>query len=978
MKGPFRLAVGGRIDRSRPLRLSFDGRPIEGFAGDTVASALLANGVRLVGRSFKYHRPRGVLSHGAEEPNALVTVRRGAGLSEPNHRATVLEATDGLGVSSQNRWPSLAFDLAAINDRFAPFLAAGFYYKTFMWPRAFWRRIYEPAIRRLAGLGAAPAEPDPDRYLQRFTHCDLLVVGAGPAGLSAALAASKSDQRVMVVDEQAELGGGLLHDVTSIIEGRPAQAWLGDALATLRIRDNVTLLARTTAWGLAGQNLVSLAERLTDHLAAPSAGSPRERLWRVRAGRVVIAAGAHERPCLFDGNDRPGVMLAESVRAYINRYGVAPGQRLVFATAHDSAYRAAADAAAAGLDVTVVDERLEGAATADLRREGVKVLTGRRVVVAMGRKAVSAAVTEPVEGGKGVVLPCDCLAMSGGWTPAVHLFSQAGGRLAYRTALGAFVPAETRAGVRVAGAANGVFDLAECLAEGAAAGAGEAAAALAPVTTVEEDRAPSAFAGAPSHAFVDLQNDVTAGDIALAAREGFESVEHLKRYTTTGMATDQGKTSNATAVALLAAASGRPAGQIGVTTYRPPYTPVTFGTMAGGARGGLFDPLRKAPMDSWANAHGAVFEPVGQWRRARYFPQPGETMHAAVGRECLAVRRAVGLLDASTLGKIEVVGPDAAEFLSQIYSMPMARLEVGRCRYGVMLREDGHVFDDGVVARLAEDRFHLTTTTGGAVAVLGHMEDYLQTEWPTLRVYLTSITEQWATIAVQGPKARALIAPFVEGVDLAPEAFAHMSIRGGRVCGAPMRLFRVSFTGELGFEINVRADDGPRVWEALLGAGREIGAEPYGTEAMHVLRAEKGFIMVGQETDGTVTPADLGLPVAKGKRDFIGKRSLTRPALARPGRRQLVGLLTDAPALVLDHGAHAVLKPAARPMPALGHVTSSYWSATCGRSIAMALLRDGRSLIGRTVSVTDDKERFVAAVVTEPVFYDPEGERTHA
>jgi sarcosine oxidase subunit alpha len=994
MAQAFRLPKGGRIDRSKPIRFTFDGRTVEGFVGDTVASALLANGVHLTGRSFKYHRPRGILTHGSDEPSALLSVDRGPGRVDPNNRATVVEARNGLKTSSQNRWPSLAFDVGAVNDLLSPVFVAGFYYKTFMWPRSFWDRVYEPVIRAAAGLGVAPQVPDPDAYANRHAHCDVLVVGAGPAGLTAALAAAKSGKRVIVADEQPELGGSLLHETTATIDGQSADAWRAAAVAELDAQENVILLPRTTAFGYYNHNHIAMTERVTDHRADAPKAAPRERLWQVRAGEVVLATGSHERPLVFADNDRPGVMLAESVRVFVNRYGVLPGRKIVFATSAVSAYAAAADVKAAGVDVTLVDLRPQdecGDEVERLRALGVEVLTGHTIVGTKGRMRVGGLIVAPVSSGKvgqRRVIDCDCVGMSGGWTPAVHLFSQSRGKLAYDEALDAFVPGASAQAERSAGAAKGLYDLGDCLTSGIAAGAEAAGSTNArtfsatptpvgfkPVRALPTDANP-----AKVRAFVDFQNDVTAKDLKLAMREGFESIEHVKRYTTTGMATDQGKTSNMNALGIVSEGLKRPLPSIGTTTFRPPYTPVTFGALVGPARDALFDPIRTTPIHDWAAEHGAKFENVALWRRAWFFPKPGEDQHSAVARECRAVRDGVGIFDASTLGKIEVVGPDAAEFMNRLYVNPWTKLGVGRCRYGLMLKEDGFILDDGVVARLADDRFHVTTTTGGAARVLNHMEDYLQTEWPELDVFLTSTTEQWAVIAVQGPKARETIEGLVSGIDLSNEAFPHMSVREGHVCGAPCRLFRVSFTGDLGYEINVPADYGRAVWEAVMAAGAPYGITPYGTETMHVLRAEKGYIIVGQETDGTVTPDDVGLAgmIAKAKPDFVGKRSLARPDLVAEGRKQLVGLETADPGYVLEEGAQIVADPNQPiPMKMLGHVTSSYHSANCGRSIALALVEGGRALSGETLHVTTPTG-FTNVTVREPVFFDAEGGRINA
>ncbi|MEJ0038015.1 MAG: sarcosine oxidase subunit alpha family protein [Gammaproteobacteria bacterium] len=995
MTQSFRLRAGGRIERNVPLRFSFNGTVFEGYAGDTIASALLANGVHLLGRSFKYHRPRGVLSHGSEEPNALLQVARGRGRVDPNNRATTIALTAGLTVRSQNHWPSLEHDFGVVNDWLSPVLVAGFYYKTFMWPRAFWDKVYEPRIRAAAGLGHAPDEPDADRYVHRHAHCDVLVVGAGPAGLAAAQAAAASGKRVILADEQSEFGGALLHDVHSTVDGASATEWVARALRLLGAQENVTLLPRTAVFGYYNHNHVAMVERVSDHLPEAGEHLPRERLWQVRAREVVLATGSHERPLTFADNDRPGIMLAESVRVFINRYAVVPGRRIVFVTSGVSAYRAALDARLAGLDVTLLDVRPAAKCepeVADLEARGVTVLPGHTVIRSIGRKRVTGLIVAPVDAsgrlGRHRKLECDCVGVSGGWTPAVHLFSQSRGKLRFDGSTDSFVPGAGAQPERSVGACRGVFDLAACLSDGwsgglAAAGhPGSRTFLVSPSTPtgfMPMRELPTDADVSRLRAFVDYQNDVTAKDIRLAVREGFESVEHVKRYTTTGMATDQGKTSNMAALGILSTELSRPIPQVGTTTFRPPYTPVTFGALVGSARGELFEPLRKTPIDGWAVERGATFENVALWRRARYFAKPGEDMDAAVRRECVAVRRSVGLFDASTLGKIEVVGPDAAQFMSRIYTNAWLKLEPGKCRYGLMLKEDGYIFDDGVVARLAADRFHVTTTTGGAARVLAHMEDYLQTEWPELDVFLTSITEQWAVIAVQGPKARDVIAPLIPDIELSSAAFPHMAVRTGHVCGVPARVFRVSFTGEFGYEINVPADYGRAVWEAVYERGKPFGIEPYGTETMHVLRAERGFIIVGQETDGTVTPDDVGLAglIAGTKPDFVGKRSLARPDLRSPARKQLVGLLTDAPSEVLEEGGQIVADPHQRvPFKILGHVTSSYWSASCGRSIALALVAGGRALAGQTVHVTTPAG-FTAARVTAPVFFDSRGERAN-
>ena len=987
--GGLRTPSGGRVDRTQRVQFEFDGQPYEGVAGDTLASALLANGVHLTGRSFKYHRPRGILAAGSEEPNALVTVSRDAARVTPNLRATQVELYDGLIAESQHRWPSLKRDFGRINDLLSAFFPSGFYYKTFMWPRKAWKSLYEPVIRRAAGLGRAPTHADPDRYAQRYAHCDVLVVGAGPAGIAAALAAAGSGARVILCDETAEFGGSLLAETSALIDGQTALAWVQEGIASLAKNNRVTLLARTTAFGYFPHNFIGLNQRLSDHLARPPEGRPRERLWQVRARSVVLATGAIERPLVFPGNDRPGILLAGAAHTYLNRYGVRVGTRAVIVTSGDDAYQAALDLKNAGVEIAAVADlrpEVAGALPDAARRAGIDILPGSTVLGTEGDLRVNAVTVGRVHGGKVQAeqrIHCDAVLMSGGYTPSVHLFSQSRGKLKWNDALKAFVPGVSAERERSAGACRGVYDLADVLADGAAAGAAAAGAAAgggARRFMVDAfKRSSEAYLGAlpqaqaPSNdkSFVDWQHDVTSRDLALATREGFQSIEHVKRYTTTGMATDQGKTSNLNAMAIVAKCLDVSIPQVGLTTFRMPYTPVTFGSMAGISRGDLFDPVRATPTHPWAQARAAVFENVGLWKRARYFPRGGEDMHAAVARECRAVRSACGIFDASTLGKIEVVGPDAAEFMNRLYVNNWSNLSIGRSRYGILLREDGFIYDDGVVARTGPDRFHVTTTTGGAPRVLALMEDYRQTEWPELKVWLTSTTEQWAVIAVQGPESRRVLETLVEGIDIS-SAWPHMSVARGRICGVPMLLFRVSFTGELGFEINVPADFGLGVWEAVYAAGRAHGITEYGTETMHVLRAEKGYIIVGQDTDGTVTPDDAGLTWA------IGKHSLERASMKSADRKQLVGLRTKDPRTVLEEGAQVAAKSGQKPpMELIGHVTSSYASSVLGHSIAMAVIESGRARLGQTLYVPMP-DGDLEVEVTSPVFYDPAGARINA
>ncbi len=1002
MTQSFRLPEGGVIDRGRRLGFRFDGRDYMGCAGDTLASALLANGVHLTGRSFKYHRPRGILSAGAEEPNALIQLGEGA-RCEPNLRATQIELFDGLIARSQNRWPSLDFDIGALNNRMSRLLPSGFYYKTFMWPASFWMK-YEFIIRHSAGLGQAPEGRDPDRYDKTFAHCDVLVVGAGPSGLAAALAAGRGGARVILAEQDALLGGSLWSGNGETIDGAPARDWIEAARRELEAMAEVTILTRTLAYGYFDHNFVALVERVTDHLGGVAGKQPRQRLWKLRAKQVVLATGAIERPLVFAGNDRPGIMLADACRTYVNRFAVQPGKRAVVFTNNESGHLAALDMAAAGIDVAAIADLREdpmGPASERTEAAGLRVIPGSAVVGTKGERRVKQVRiarlnpdgTQALAAGEN--LDCDVLAMSGGWNPSLHLFSQSRGKVRFDSGLGCFVPGASAQAERSAGSCNGVFGLNDCLAQGF--NAGKQAAQDAGIKAGSKggaapqagngDFLPARWiwevpsgkpAGRAGKAFVDFQNDVTANDLKLALREGYESIEHVKRYTTTGMGTDQGKTSNVNAIGIVAQTQGREIPDVGVTTFRPPYTPVTFGVFAGRDVDDLLDPVRKTPIHDWHERAGAAFEDVGQWKRPWYFPQAGETMHQAVNREVKAARESAGIMDATTLGKIDIQGRDSAEFLNRVYTNAWTKLAVGRCRYGLMLNEAGMVIDDGVTARLGEFHYLMTTTSGNAAPVLAHLEEYLQTEWPDLDVHLTSVTDQFATVTISGPKARALLADVAGDMDLGSQALPHMGVGDGRVAGIAARIARISFTGEMSYEINVPASCGLALWQALMTAGAKYAIVPYGTEAMHVLRAEKGFIIVGQETDGSVTPIDLGMDwiVSKKKTDFIGKRSLTRPDIIKPDRKQLVGLLTGDPKEVLPEGAHLVEGAVGQPpVPMLGHVTSSYESPNLGRSIALAMIKGGRDRMGQSLQAPLADGRTIACTVTGPVFLDPEGTR---
>ncbi|GHD48758.1 sarcosine oxidase subunit alpha [Thalassobaculum fulvum] len=1001
-----RLPTGGAIDRRRPLAFRFDGREYRGYAGDTLASALLANGVRVVGRSFKYHRPRGVLTAGPEEPNALVELRGGARI-EPNTRATMVELFHGLEATSQNRWPSLRFDALEVNDLLSRFLVAGFYYKTFMgFPG--WH-FWEQRIRAAAGMGRGTTEPDPDGYETMNAHCDVLVVGGGPAGLAAALAAGRTGARVMLLEETDGLGGRLRSD-RETLNGTPAMRWAEAAAFELVDLPEVTVLTRTTGFGIYDGNVVGAVERVADHLPVPPAHMVRQRLWHIRPRRVIVAAGAIERPLVFGGNDRPGVMQAGAVRTYLNRYAVAPGRQAVVVANNDDGYRTALDLAAAGIHVAqVVDTRSAGRGEWWRRAvdAGLDVVDRAAVTNAYGRMGLVGCDVTRLDGnggtaGNGRFVPCDLIASSGGWTPSIHLHSHAGGKAEWDDAIAAFVPGPGRAGVTTIGAAAGRFALSDCLADGFRVGAeaardcgfGSGTAPDAPVAdeaSVAPLQAIWSVPGTPGRKvkrFVDHQDDVTVEDIELAHREGFVSVEHLKRYTTLGMGTDQGKTSNTAGHALMAGLRGRPIPAVGTTTFRPPYTPVAMGAFAGRAAGRHLAPIRRTALHDWHAANGVVFVEAGPWLRPQYYLRPGETnsreaMDRAITEEVVATRTRVGISDVSSLGKIDVQGPDAAEFLNRVYCNGFARLPVGKARYGLMLREDGLVDDDGTTSRLADTHFLMTTTTVHAAEVLADLEWYLQVVWPELDVRVSSVTEQWAGMALAGPRARDVLAAALDPgtADVSNEALPFLGVTTtATVRGVPVRIFRISFSGELGYEVNAPADWGIDVWEALMHAGEPHGIRPYGLEAMGIMRIEKGHV-AGAELDGRTTPDDLGLGrMASTAKWYVGRGMLGKPAYTDPDRPKLVGLVPVDGRTRIRAGAILVADPdAPTPIPKLGHVTSSaYLSPTVGHPISLALLARGRERIGEEVwAVFPTRSQRIRARVTEPCFVDPEGEKLH-
>ena len=949
---PLRLGTGGQVDRSRPLAFTCNGHQFTGYAGDTLASALLANGVRVVGRSFKYHRPRGTLSAGVEETNALFRVDSGV-LSVPLVRATLQPLVEGLVATTENAWPSVGFDLGRVLDFTHWLWPAGFYNKTFKWPSWHW---YEGMIRRAAGSGRVPTGPDATEYYQHNLHCDVLVVGGGPSGLAAALAASRDGARVVVAELEPRLGGSLRYEGGDL-DGQPALQWLAHTETGLRNAGNVRVMTHTTVVGYFDHNVLVAVDRSQ----ADDPARPVERLWKIRSQRVVLASGAIEQPLVFANNDRPGIMLAGAVRRYLNQYAVTVGRSVVVATNNDDAYRTAFALRGAGIRVpAIVDARVsptpELAQQAALR--GLEVIGNAVIVDTTGTRGVrEVELRELSNDGRSLTgasrsVRCEALAMSGGWSPTVHLYSQAGGKLRYDEAQACFVADRCAAPVSVVGAANGDFERSLNI------------------------RALSRTPGGPSNRqWIDFRHDVTAADVELAARENFVSVEHMKRYTTTGMSVDQGKTSNVNALSLLAELTGRTIAEVGTTTFRPLYSPVAMGVLAAGIQGDRYAPRRLMPAHGWHAAHGADFDDYGSWQRPACYPRPGEDRDAAIVREVLAVRNTVGLFEGSPLGKIEVKGPDAAEFLNRIYVNNALTLKPGKVRYGLMLSENGIVIDDGVFVCMASEHYLVCTTSGGADRIAMWMDEWHQCEWPNLRVVISPVTTQWAVLTLAGPKARELLASLDSDIDFSNAALPHLSFASGRLAGLPVRVQRVSFSGEASFEVSVAARRGESLWETLMTAGQPLGIEAIGVETLMVLRTEKGFLHVGSDTDGTSTPLDVGFAaiIAKKQGDFIGRRSLMRPSVQLPDRRQLIGLEPVKASNRLVAGSHLVTSKGGKRRSE-GFVTSACVSPTLGKSIGLGLLERGFSRQGEIVTVFDQGRSFEARVVAS-AFFDPNGER---
>jgi len=996
-----RVKTGKAIDETYRISFKFNGSTYYGFRGDTLASALLANNIHLVGRSFKYHRPRGIMTAGSEEPNAIVQLHDNSSRTEPNIRATEVEIYEGLEASSQNCWPSVKFDIGGINNFLSPLLPAGFYYKTFMWPASFWEK-YEYFIRRSAGLGKSPTEADPDLYEHRYIHCDVLVIGSGISGIMAAKTAAKNGFKTLLVDEKPNLGGSTIYQNSDYfkINNQNSNSWLEKEINEIKKLKNLEIKTRTSVAAYHGYNFLLARENLTDHLPIEQRkNKTRQKLLKIRAKKVITATGSIERPMIFDNNDRPGILLSSAIKRYSDFFGVACGEKNILFTNNDSAYETAISLIQKGINIeAIVDNReeVDSKLHFEIEKNNIKIFKGYTVTNTFGYKRINKiSIMKLSKDGQKVVgskidLYCDCLGVSGGWTPAVHLFTQSGGKLKFREKDQVFIPNIYPSDQLSIGSCNGDFTLDEILMN-----TPKSLKDYLNIKNTDYDNLevlslsnkskrniwllPSDKVLGKTKSFVDYQNDATAKDIKLALREGFRSIEHVKRYTTTGMGTDQGKLGNMHALGIISETAGAKMGELGTTTFRPPYTPLTFGTIVGRNVKEYFDIFRKTPIHDWHVENKAEFENVGQWKRAWYYPKKNEDMHQAVQRESRAARESAGILDASTLGKIDIQGTDASEFLNRVYTNAWSKLAIGKCRYGLMLNEDGMVYDDGVTTRLGENHYIMTTTTGGAANVMGKLEDYLQTEWPELDVYLTSVTDHFATVSVCGPNSKKIVSEVIPDLDFSDESFPHMSFKNAKIGKINCRVMRISFTGEHSYEINIQANYGKSVWEKCMEVGNDYNITPYGTETMHLLRAEKGFIIVGQDTDATMTPIDLQMDwiVSKKKYDFIGKRSLYRSDTIREDRKQLVGLLTDNPDEVLEEGAQIVADVNKSPIEMLGHVTSSYYSPNLKKSIALGVVRGGKNMMGQKLIIPMEKKN-INVTVADPVFLDKENKRLNA
>jgi len=998
MSQKYRLDNIGYINRDKKISFTFNGKKYFGYEGDTLASALLANGIHLVGRSFKYHRPRGFFGAGVDEPNAKVQLYKGA-KTEPNANATEVELVEGLIVKSQNCWPSVSFDFGAINNLFQKFFPAGFYYKTFMWPKSFWYKVYEPIIRKAAGLGVAPLKPDPDRYEHKYEYCDVLIAGSGPSGLASALAAAKNGARVILAEDKSRFGGSLLVDEVTI-GNKKGKEWADEAISQLKSMPNVIVKNRSQVFGYYDHNMMVMFERTRDHIENPNKFTPRQKLWYIRAKEIVISTGSLERPLIFGNNDRPGILLSSAAKEYLKVYGVLVGRKPIIFTNNDSAYDTAIEFKKNGINPLVVDTRTnsDSSVISEAKNLNIDIKFSHGIANTKGYRKVNSATIGKFNSDKSSYenleeVSCDCICVSGNWTPTVHLSSQSGNKLKFNETIDAFIPSQSRQKESTIGSANGSFTLKQALEDGFNKGfelsnkiTNKNSKSTAPTSNERSYGEHDKFWCMPlpknKHykRFVDFQNDVAVSDIELAVREGFRSIEHVKRYTTLGMATDQGKTSNLNGLQLVSNIEGKIVPEVGHTTFRPPYTAVTIGTIVGREVGKHYRPTRKSPMHEWHEKNNAVFVDAGLWLRPRYYKQDNESLEEAAKREANNVRKNVGVCDVTSLGKIDIKGPDTAEFLNRIYTNAWMKLPVGKARYGVMLREDGIVFDDGTTTRISENHFHMTTTTAQAVNVLAHLEYYLQVVWPELNVNVLSTTEQWAGAALAGPNSRELLSKLFPETNILNEALPFMGYKESDLFGVPARIFRISFSGELAYEINVESNYGTFMWEKIIEFGQEMNIEPYGTEALSTLRIEMGHV-AGSELDGRTIPYDVSLEgMLSKKKDFIGKRSLTREAFLNPKREKVVGVIPLDKKTTIPEGSHLVKDGnASSPNPKLGHVSASCWSVEYNNPFSLAIIQDGKNRIGEKLyAVSPLNNKNIAVEIVSSHYVDPKGERVRS
>ena len=998
MPQEFRTISGGLIDRSKEISFIFNGKKYLGYKGDTLASALLANGIHLIGRSFKYHRPRGIFAAGVEDSNGKVQLYK-ENITEPNVNLTEVELVEGLRIESQNCWPSVNFDLGAINNFLSRFFPAGFYYKTFMWPKSFWYYVYEPFIRKAAGMGKASLDPDPDRYEHQYEHCDILVVGSGPSGISSALSAAKNGARVILAEDKARFGGSLLFDNVTI-GNKNGDEWVKDSINELRSMPNVVVKNRSQVFGYYDHNMLVMFERCRDHLKKPDPFTPRQRLWYIRAKQVIISTGSIERPLIFANNDRPGIMLASSAREYLRVYGVLPGKNPIVFTNNDTAYETAIEFKTHGIQTTIIDTRKSSntGVVQEAKSLGIEIKFNHGIANTTGYKKVKSATVGELNETKNSynnlqTLPCDCIFVSGNWTPTVHLASQSGNKLKYENETDTFLPNQSRQRETVVGAANGSFTLKQSLADGFDRGfqvseeiTKNGQEISIPISDEKEFGSHDKFWCMPlpskkyEKRFVDFHNDVAVSDIELAVQEGFRSIEHVKRYTTLGMATDQGKTSNLNGLQLVSDLEKKIVPEVGHTTFRPPYTSVTIGTLIGRQVGKHYQATRKSPLHKWHENNNAVFVDAGLWLRPRYYRRGNETLHDAAKREALNVRKNVGICDVTSLGKIDIKGKDSAEFLNRVYTNAFLKLPVGKSRYGMMLREDGIVLDDGTTTRISENHFHMTTTTAQAANVLSHLEYYLQVVWPDLDVNVVSTTEQWAGMAIAGPNSRELLQKLFPNDDMSNEAFPFMCFKELMIENITARVFRISFSGELAFEINVMSDYGEKIWNKIIAIGENFGIQPYGTEALSTLRIEMGHI-AGTEIDGRTIAHDLSLEgMLNQKKDFIGKRSLNRKAFTAENREKIVGVVPIDKKTSIPEGSYLVENAKARlPNPKLGHVSASCWSVEYDNPFSLAIIKDGKNRKGQKLfAVSPLKNTVVPVEIVSQHYVDPDGERVRS